>query len=88
MPDPYPDAAYVPTALATAQMRRHNIDINEVITLVKNFDAAWPGKQPGQTWHQGDISGGLTLGVLIQFLSAQRVKIITLRLQLGAAHES
>ena len=78
MPDPYPNARYLPTATARGVANASGISLNYAIYAVRNYDFRYPGRGNGQWWYEGRSPDGAALRILVQEdLPANQVILIT-----------
>ena len=78
MPDPYPNARYLPTNTARMVADSSSISLDHAIYAVRNYDIRYPERQNGRWWYEGRSPNGTVVKVLIQEdLPANQVILIT-----------
>ena len=81
MPDPYPNARYLPTNSARNKANVLGISLDSAIYAVKNYEISHPGRQSGQWWYVGRSPGGDSLRILIQEDLPAHITLITFHRQ-------
>ena len=82
MPDPYPNARYLPTDSARNAANLLGISLDSAIYAVKNYEIKHPGRRGGQWWYVGRSPDGAALRILIQEdPPANQVTLITFHRQ-------
>lgn len=81
MPDPYPNARYLPTASARNTAHLLGISVNSAIYVVKNYEITYPGRISGQQWYVGRAPDGDSLRVLVRENLPAHIILITFHRQ-------
>ena len=81
MPDPYPNARYLPTNTARNAVHSLGISIDSAIYVVKNYEIRHPGRSSGQWWYLGRDPGGDSLRVLVREDPPAHIILITFHRQ-------
>ena len=66
MPDPYPNTRLRFSASARNILNEQNIDADDALNVVHNYQFTLPGRRTGQFWYQGVTARGRELKVLVQ----------------------
>ena len=77
--NPYSSTSIYPTRFARDLLELQGLALEDAIHVVRMYQESWPGQKDGQTWCHGETPDGTVLKVLIETVTQEIAKIITVR---------